>query len=45
MIVHRIWHWRTRVAHGETRRLRWDGWFLFGIIPVYIRQRSFYDPT
>lgn len=45
MIVYRMWHRRKWYPNGvpghrSTTRFRdrdWEGWFLFGIIPLYIR--------
>ena len=40
MIVYRQWEQRQR---GGLVRHIWDGWFLFGIIPLYMRRRTFKD--
>lgn len=34
MIIKRKWH-RTKKYHGPTKH--YEGWFLLGIIPLYIR--------
>ena len=35
MIVKRIW---TSVSSDRTKVRGWQGWFLFGFIPLYIQQ-------
>jgi hypothetical protein len=35
MIIYKQW----KESHGLELYF-WDGWFLFGIIPIYIRSRS-----
>ena len=44
MIMHRIWFSRTyrKGLRGreEARRVEREGWFLLGIIPLYIRTRN-----
>ena len=35
MIVYKTWE--TGI-HYEATLTNWDGWFLFGIIPLYIRR-------
>ncbi len=35
MIVYRIW---TERAHPGNRRLWCDGWYLLGLIPLYVRK-------
>ena len=40
MIVHRVWSTtKTKYElHGVAHVTRdWEGWFLFGLIPLYIR--------
>jgi hypothetical protein len=42
MVVYRRWEKRRRVdkkAGFIYERTIWEGWFLFGIIPLYIRQK------
>jgi len=36
MIVYKSWP-KKRSNGGRTIR-RWDGWFLFGIVPLYVRR-------
>lgn len=37
MIVHKMW--KTTVYNGTTLtgKRYWEGWFLFGILPLYIQ--------
>ena len=35
MIVYR--HWR-KISPGGAYNTAWEGWFLFGFIPLYIKQ-------
>jgi len=37
MIVYKTWIQRER---GGLISYRWDGWFLFGVIPLYLRRAS-----
>lgn len=36
-MVYKFWY---KKLSGMDRRELWDGWFLFGFIPVYIRLKS-----
>lgn len=39
MIVKRIWIKKRRDIFGHIDKITsWEGWFLFGFIPLYIRQ-------
>jgi hypothetical protein len=42
MIVYRYWYRdiRPRGRVTNERREKWDGWFLFGVIPVFMRLLS-----
>jgi hypothetical protein len=44
MIVHRVWYGR-RVKGSGGKRNRFEGWFLLGIIPIVVRQLTYYDPN
>ena len=37
MITYKTWSSRTRDGYYTVRR-EWEGWFLFGLFPLYIRQ-------
>ncbi len=37
MIVYK--KWEVRKSGGLEREI-WDGWFLFGFIPLYLRKRA-----
>jgi hypothetical protein len=37
MIVYKQWR---KVSNGGLVKTYWEGWFLFGFIPLYIRQRK-----
>ncbi len=43
MIVYKVWHgWEPdRKDRILKKKVRWEGWFLFGIIPIYVRQCSY----
>lgn len=56
MIVHKIWNTRKDtknwnaftfkgVYYSSSRERNWEGWFLFGIIPLYIKNvsNSYFD--
>jgi hypothetical protein len=38
MIVKKRW---IEYTHGGTAHTFWQGWYLFGFIPLYLRQVSF----
>lgn len=38
MIVYKIWE--HGYQYNRTFK-RWEGWFLFGIIPLYVRQTAY----
>ena len=41
MIVQYIWHTRRYNKHWQERKERtWVGWFLLGIIPIYIKNTN-----
>jgi hypothetical protein len=37
MLIHRIWKTQRLEAHVVTETRFVEGWFLFGVIPLYIR--------
>lgn len=37
MIVYKRWHKANKFSSLPEQ---WEGWFLFGFIPLYIRQRG-----
>lgn len=39
MIVYKQWF----KDNAQGRRARFEGWYLFGLLPLYIRQVSFYN--
>lgn len=43
MIVKRVWYHRARAGANKGRRCKFEGWFLLGIVPVYLRQVSSYQ--
>jgi hypothetical protein len=40
MIVHKLWKARRKAGSFTTDEWFREGWFLFGIIPLYIRDRQ-----
>jgi len=38
MIIYKTWKQRLKKDFLDT--YSWDGWFLFGIIPLYIRRKT-----
>lgn len=40
MIVFKVWH-KAQGIH----RLRWEGWFLLGFIPIYVRQSQYVEKS
>jgi len=43
MIVHKVWKtekWMRSdgITSGHFRKFRWEGWFLFGFIPIYMKR-------
>lgn len=40
MLTYRIWHERRPRRFGDTYEHIRDGWFLFGFIPLLVRDRT-----
>jgi len=40
MITYRCWHVRRPARFGNTYDLIRDGWFLLGLFPLYVRDRT-----
>ena len=38
MIVYKEWREHMQVGDGQAW-VQWDGWFLFGVIPLYLRRK------
>lgn len=39
MLVKRIW-----IRQGRCRPVRWEGWYLLGFIPLFLRQLTLDEP-
>jgi len=45
MIIKRTWDKRKRNKYVNYTLYRWTGWFLFGIIPIYLVRDTLNDNT
>lgn len=46
MIVYRTWYKNIHVKVGiigKRANIRFEGWYLFGIVPIYIRQCEYVE--
>lgn len=46
MLVYKTWRILKRISYDETpyhREYLWEGWFLFGIIPLYLKRTEIDD--
>lgn len=49
MIVYKTWYARPTPSRpysvaSHFSRVRWEGWFLLGFIPLYVRQVQYIEP-